>query len=322
MKQQLFYLENSNELSKSNYKCLRSMYLPLIGVDSVVLYELLVDLCEQNLKNLFSTNEIAKTMQIDKKSIKQALSNLEAVGLIKKFVKNDDSCWIIVLESPLSIDKFNKNKLLKNHLIKKIGINNYESIYYSSIKKTLNKSDYIDTTKKYQDVFLQDFESHINPQETDFYTTLDLEIVGFDSYEENIEKLPSSHFIKLVLERNATFNEKTMINTLLNLGFSDSSINLLIDYSLKYNEKIVVNYILTIGKDFHSKSILSFRDVQCELLNIESAKKTKRFRKMELWTIKEENKDTTSKIKKIKKSNFDKKTIEDVLSFEDMKEMF
>lgn len=320
MTNQLFYLENKEELSINSFKNLRRLYLPLIGVNSLVLYELLHDLSKNDYKNLFNSKDIINLMQIELSEFASSLINLEAIGLIKKYIKNDSSCFILSLKPPLSVFKFHKNSLLKNHLIKKIGIKEYESIYYGSIQKNINKVDFIDVSKKYQDVFVLDFENHIKGEnENNQYSTLDLTIASFDTHEENIKKLPSSHFIKYISKRNPTFNENLMISSLLKLGYADSSINLLIDFSIKYNERIVTQYIITIANDFHSRSITSFLDVENELILVDSIKKNALNKKLDLFTFKDEIKESNN-IKKV--AGKKKVSIENIFSIEDMKEMF
>ena len=275
MLNRLFLLEQCHELTKSNQNCLRMLYLPLIGSEPIILYQLLHDLSENKLKNAFNFQELANMMQINLDIIETSLTQLEAVGLIKRYIKNQDATYLITLEQPLSINKFNKNALLKNHLIKKIGIKEYEAIYYTNSKKLISKNGYSDISKKYQEIFSDNFSNHIDQEEESFYSTMDLDVSGFNSLEENIKNLPASHFIKKQLNRNPTFSENMMISALLNLGFHDAAINLLIDFSIQHNQQIVINYINKIAFDFASRSIISFQDVVHELASINVIKKQK-----------------------------------------------
>ena len=275
MLNRLFLLEQCHELTKSNQNCLRMLYLPLIGSEPIILYQLLHDLSENKLKNAFNFQELANMMQVNLEIIEASLNQLEAVGLIKRYIKNQDATYLITLEQPLSVNKFNKNALLKNHLIKKIGIKEYEAIYYANNKKLISKNGYSDISKKYQEIFSDNFSNHLEQEEDSFYSTMDLDVSGFGSLEENIKNLPASHFIKKQLNRNATFNENMMISALLNLGFHDAAINLLIDFSIQHNQQVVVNYINKIAFDFASRSIISFQDVIYELASINVIKKQK-----------------------------------------------
>ena len=329
----LFLLEQTQELTKSHYNALRMLYLPLIGSEPIVLYELFHDLSENKLKNAFNFQELANMMQVSLEKIEQSLVHLEAVGLLKRYLKNQDATYLISLENPLSVDKFNKNALLKSHLIQKIGIKEYEAIYFGKNKKAISKHGYTDISKKYQDVFLDSFSSHV--EEDDFYTTMDLDVSGFTSLAESIEKLPASHFIKSQLNRNSTFSENMMISNLLNLGFHDSAINLLIDFSIRHNDVIVVNYINKIAYDFASRSVLSFQDVANELNAIDAIKQNKWKKKLNHVVAKMNFKDqkinNQSKLKnddlnqintKLNQIKTASQSIHDILTDEDIEEMF
>lgn len=276
MNNQKFSIEISKELIPNYVFYLHKLYLPLIGPNATILYELLIDLCDNNFFEIYLFNYLSKSILLDINEIDNALANLEAVGLIDRYIKNDDSHMVITINNPLNIEKFNKNILLKNHLIKKIGIEAYEKIFFSNKRKSFNKANYIKVSKKYQDVFVSDFESHLfNESETSsIYSTMDLDVSSFATHDENIEKLPASHFIKYLLKRNPLFDENMMISHLLKLGYNDATINLFIDFCVNQNNKIVKNYILKIAEDFISRSLVSFKDVKNELNSIAIAKKS------------------------------------------------
>lgn len=310
----LFFVESMDKLTEDDLFNLRSYYLPLIGVESTIIYEYFNDLTKNNYNDLFSCLDLENQMNIPLNKINQAILKLSAVGLIKEFIKTDQTSKVFVLQKPLSIDNFNKNMLLKNHLIKIIGITKYENLYYSYKQRMINKSEYIETTSKYQDVFKMDFIENI---ENVNYSTLELEVSYFEKHEDNVQKLASYHFGKYLLKRNLTSFENQLINFLLKLGFNDSSINLLFDFCYRQNSRLVINYIKTIATDFKNRSILSYKDVQHEILIIESAKQYKK-------NVIIENEDfltnkTNSSINVIKSNEI---SVFDVLTLEDMEEMF
>lgn len=316
---QNFSVELSNEITPNSYLNLRRLYLPFIGSSAVILYELLVDWCKNEFCDVYSISKLSSFVKLDWKQINESLFYLEAVGLIDRYVKNDQSHFLIVIKSPLCVQKFNKNALLKNQLIKTIGPQFYEKILYENKKKSISKTDYYDITKKYQDVFVSDFENHIN-QTNDFYSTMDLEVNSFSSHDENVKKLPSTHFVKYLLSRNVSFDENVMINHLLKQGFSDSSINLFIDFCINQNNRIVRNYIIKIANDFISKGIISFDEVLHELSIVTQSKKNKNLKQIKdsVFDLNEIKKEPSF----YKKSEKPNNSINDVLSVDDLKEMF
>ena len=72
----------------------------------------------------------------------------------------------------------------------------YDNIYFEKKQPFVNKIDYKNISKKYQDVFANIFEENISYEDGDFYQTADLVVDKFETHEENVEKLPSSYFIK------------------------------------------------------------------------------------------------------------------------------
>lgn len=312
----LFFIESIDKLTEDDLFNLRSYYLPLIGIESTIIYEYLNDLSKNNYNDLFSYEDLECQMNIPLSKIQQGILNLSAVGLVKEYVKIDQANKILVLNKPLSIENFNKNMLFKNHLIKMIGMTKYENLYYGAKKRSINKSDYIETTPKYQDVFQIDFIENI---ENVNCSTLELEVKYFEKHEDNIQKLSANHFGKYLLKRNLTSFEHQLINFLLKLGFNDPSINLLLDYCFRHNDRLVINYIKTIAIDFKNRSILSFKDVQHEILIIESAKQYKGRNINKIYgddVFLDKTEEDSIKIKSKEVSVFD------VLTIEDMEEMF
>lgn len=275
MENSIFFIENPNILTIDDYKNLRKLYLPLIGINSVLIYEYLLDISENSFRKSFKFSEICDLLEIDIIRFEESIYKLEAVNLISTFKNNKGNHFIFEAKKPYNIEKFNKNPIFKSHLIKKIGENEYKNILFFDKRKLINKTNYENISKKYQDVFVNEFEQIIKFNED--YSTLEINIQSFESHDENIEKLPSTYFIKYLMKRNPSFYETQLINSLLNLGFNDSSINLFLDFSFKFNEEqIICPYIMKIANDFISRSITDFNDVKYEISIIEIAKMKKK----------------------------------------------
>lgn len=288
----VFYIEIPHAISLDDYKNLRKLYLPIAGANAIIIYEYFNDLINKDrMSEVMNINLLSKQLQLDFIIIKDSLEKLEALGLIETYIKKDKSSYIYRINKPCNAEVFNKNPLLKSHLIKMIGQVEYNKFYYEQKEKFSNKSSYKNITKKYQDVFSDVFEKSIEYSD-DFYTTLDLKIETYETHEENIEKLPSNFFVKYILNRNANYYETQLINSLLKMGFVDPAINLFLDFSFRFNQQISCSYISTIAHDYFKRSITSFEDVKHELslaIAHKEQKKEKAKKKQQKYVIKSTN---------------------------------
>lgn len=305
MNEIVFLLDAENKISTEDFKNLRKLYLPIIGARSSIIYEYFADLNDCETKKIFKLNDLLQHFQLDESNYEKYLNRLEAVGLINTFKKENSNSFIYSLIKPNNIDNLNKNPILKNHLIKIIGQNAYDKLYEENKMKYMNKNDYKNISKKYQDIFPHDFETNINYD--DQYATNELEMSLFEDHDENVAKLPSSYFVKYITKRNATYYDSQLINSLLKIGFLDNAINLLIDFSICVNNNIVHSYILKIAQDFYKRSIICFNDVKHELEIVKNFKKKKQERK-------------NIKKQEVKKEN--SLSLEDIFSDEDIRGMF
>ena len=263
----VFLVESPNKITNDDYNNLRTLYLPIIGANSAVIYEVFADLAQKSEGQLFDLDLFYKKMSIDPNLFQRNLDRLEAIGLINTLEQKEDHIKIFSLLKPNDMNLFEKNPVLKNHLIKIIGYEEYENIYHDRKKVSLNKVNYINISKKYQDVFPEFFIYFLNDDEI-LYDTLELNIKTYQNHEENVLKLHATNFIKYITKRNPTTYDIQLINSLLKLGFGDNAINLFVDFSILINKQISHAYILKIAHDFIKRSIKSFSEVKNELQNV------------------------------------------------------
>ena len=263
----VFLVESPNKITNDDYNNLRTLYLPIIGANSAVIYEVFAYLAQKSEGQLFDLDLFYKKMSIDPNLFQRNLDRLEAIGLINTLEQKEDHIKIFSLLKPNDINLFEKNPVLKNHLIKIIGYEEYENIYHDRKKVSLNKVNYINISKKYQDVFPEFFNDNLNDDEI-LYDTLELNIKTYQNHEENVLKLHATNFIKYITKRNPTTYDIQLINSLLKLGFGDNTINLFVDFSVLINKQISHAYILKIAHDFIKRSIKSFAEVKNELQNV------------------------------------------------------
>ncbi|MCK5807051.1 MAG: hypothetical protein KAG91_01495 [Mycoplasmataceae bacterium] len=260
MGKNMFITEMKNELNTSQRVCLRNIYTPILGTDAIMVYQLLIDYHAFNLGNpsYYLFKDISRTLRIEEPQLMTELVKLESLGLIRRFEKTDGIHFIITINAPLSPNELLKNKAIVGHAKKQIGELIFERIIFSLKDSTLDKSDFREVTKKYQDVF--DLETPINQT-----NTLEMVVPKFNNIDEAIKSLSPAQFIKYISGSKVTPVQLQLIQKLQNSGFASNSINQITKYSYTKNNKIVSRHIEVIADDFVKKGILKANLVEQEL---------------------------------------------------------
>lgn len=184
------------------------LYQPLLGTDAIGLYMMLVVEGKrmQRIVTPASLSRLISFMSMSLPDIEKNLRSLEAIGLLKTYVKRDEHCtqYIYQLQSPLSLKAFFKNQILTSLLSDSLSEDDYQkTIQYFKITLE-NLHEYEDITAKFQDVFTishlqkkgrilrynEDLKEKITQ---DIETTYDLELLykGLADYQINRSKLSS-----------------------------------------------------------------------------------------------------------------------------------
>lgn len=152
-----FIVVNKTELHNSDRKILNLLYQPLVGNTAISLYfTFWAYLDNYNLmSNEWAHSHILNNMMINVSEFENARVKLEALSLIKTYVKSGNiNNYVYELYSPLSASNFINNPLLSTALFNNIGKVEYEKlISYFSLPK-LNLREYEDITSKFSDVFV------------------------------------------------------------------------------------------------------------------------------------------------------------------------
>ena len=137
---------NQTILTEVDKKIIISLYEPIIGPIAVSLYlTFWADLDKLELMSKDFTHHhlmtILKSKLID---IENARKSLEAVGLLKSYIKRNDNIneYLYELYSPLSASEFLNHPVLSVLLLNNIGENEYNILLNSYKKYNFNKSDY------------------------------------------------------------------------------------------------------------------------------------------------------------------------------------
>ncbi len=133
------------------------LYQPLIGAPAVHLYMMLHLEGKRMKKNNTAAplSRLVSFLSISMVDLEKQLRSLEAIGLIRTYVKHQDNLtqYIYQLMSPLSLKAFFKNQILTSLL--------EESLSTDDLKRTIqyfkvyheNVNDYEEITARFQDVF-------------------------------------------------------------------------------------------------------------------------------------------------------------------------
>lgn len=148
---------NQTILTEVDKKIIISLYEPIIGPIAVSLYlTFWADLDKLEIMSKDFTHHhlmtILKSKLID---IENARKSLEAVGLLKSYIKRNDNIneYLYELYSPLSASEFLNHPVLSVLLLNNIGENEYNILLNSYKKYNFNKSDYEEITSSMNETF-------------------------------------------------------------------------------------------------------------------------------------------------------------------------
>lgn len=151
-----FIVVNKTVLNDNDRNLLMMLYQPIVGAVSINLYYTLWSYLDKSmlLSNEWTHHHILRDMQISNKELMDARVKLEAIGLIKTYMKKSNiNNFVYELYSPISAAEFINNPLLNNALFNSIGKLEYERIInYYKIPK-INLREYEDITSKFSDIF-------------------------------------------------------------------------------------------------------------------------------------------------------------------------
>lgn len=151
-----YIVANKTILSDQDRKIITMLYQPIIGHSSVSLYFTLID---DLLKREFMSDELQHhhlmtTLQLKLGDIIIAREKLEAVGLLKTYVKKGNvNNYVYLLYSPLSVNEFLNHPILNVVLYNNLGKKEYEKLVNFFRIPRINLKDYEDITASFNQVF-------------------------------------------------------------------------------------------------------------------------------------------------------------------------
>ncbi len=209
-----YVVVNKTIIDEVDRKIITMLYQPIIGYTAVTLYFTLIDdlLKKDLMSDELTHHHLMSTMQLKLPNIVIAREKLEAVGLLKTYVKHEHiNNFVYVLYSPLSANDFFNHPILNVVLYNNLGKKEYENVInYFRVPK-INLKDYEDITAKFNDVFT--VTSGTNYVENDNIVNKNkgkIELTNGIDFNLLISSIPKS----MVNEKCFTDDVKELINSL------------------------------------------------------------------------------------------------------------
>ncbi len=151
-----YIVVNKTIINESDRRLVTMLYQPIIGHTAVTLYFTLID--DLQRRELMSEEEthhhLMNTMQLKLENIVIAREKLEAVGLLKTYIKKDNvNNYVYVLFSPLAPADFLNHPVLNIVLYNNLGKKEYDKVVNYFKVPRINLRNYEDITSNFNEVF-------------------------------------------------------------------------------------------------------------------------------------------------------------------------
>jgi len=151
-----YIVVNKTVIKEEDKKEITMLYQPIIGHTAVSLYLTLLDDLKKSeiMSDELTHHHLVSTMQLKLNDVIIAREKLEAVGLIKTFVKEGNvNNYVYVIYSPLSPHDFLNHPILSVVLYNSLGKKEYDKIVSYYKVPRLNLKDYTDITASFNTIF-------------------------------------------------------------------------------------------------------------------------------------------------------------------------
>lgn len=151
-----FVVVNRTILNDNDRKIISMLYQPIMGsIATSLYYTLWADLNKSELlSNEYTHHHLMTSLRIKMDAIITARKKLEAIGLVKTFIKKVESnSYVYELYSPISASEFFNHPILNIVLYNNIGKKEYEDLLSYFKVPRINLSSYEEITCKFSDVF-------------------------------------------------------------------------------------------------------------------------------------------------------------------------
>ncbi len=151
-----YIVVNKTIIDDVDRKLVTMLYQPIIGHTATTLYFTLFDdlLRHEVMSEELTHHHLMATMQLKLEDILIAREKLEAVGLLKTYLKKDHvNNFVYLLYAPLSVNEFLNHPILNVVLYNNLGKKEYEKIVNVFKVPKVNLRDYEDITQSFNKVF-------------------------------------------------------------------------------------------------------------------------------------------------------------------------
>ena len=125
-----FIVVNKTSLSDKDRNILVLLYQPIIGSQAISLYYTLWSYLDKSelLSNEWTHHHLLRDMMISNSELTESKEKLEAIGLIKTYVKKGNiNNYVYELYSPITASEFINNPILNMSLFNAVGKLEYDS---------------------------------------------------------------------------------------------------------------------------------------------------------------------------------------------------
>lgn len=151
-----FVVVNRTILNEKDRRIINMLYQPIIGsIATSLYYTLWSDLDKTELLSLeYTHHHLMTSLRIKMDAIVTARKKLEAIGLVKTFIKKEAvNSYVYEIFSPISAEEFFNHPILNIVLYNNVGKKEYENLLnYFKVPK-MNLSGYEEITSHFDEVF-------------------------------------------------------------------------------------------------------------------------------------------------------------------------
>ena len=151
-----YIVVNKTVFYEEDRRLLTMLYQPIIGYSAVSLYLSLIDDLDssERMSGDLNHHHLMAMMQLRLEDILVAREKLEAVGLLKTYMKKGNvNHYVYLLYSPISANEFFNHPILNIVLYNNIGKKEYDKrLEFFKVPK-INLKDYEDISSNFNDVF-------------------------------------------------------------------------------------------------------------------------------------------------------------------------
>jgi len=147
---------NKSIITEEDKKILNLLYLPIIGPLPIMLYHILINDLDklQIISNSSTHAKILSNLHISTTELAEARNVLEAIGLIKTYIKSDTvNNYIYELYSPVSAHEFFSHPIFNIVLYNNVGKFEYDKLVSCFKLPKINKEGYQEITHSFNEVF-------------------------------------------------------------------------------------------------------------------------------------------------------------------------